>query len=310
MLSWLKSLFARLAARRLLSGVDVASYQGPPGQWAGAAGNISWAAVKITELEPGGVRYVNPDARADWDYLASNGKLRIGYLFCHPSVSAADTVDFFVTELRGLGLKPGDGVAIDLEVTDGLGPEAVSSWAADVTARLRRALDRHPVVYTYLSFAEAGNCAGLGGYPLWISNPSRPAGRPQVPAPWRTWAIHQYSITGSIDRDVANYSSRAAMAAALGVPPAAPRLLEDSMLVNSGANADTPVALPNGAKSVRLAAISPTTVHVQFTGSQVQKLGLSWDHAETLQVPAGAQALRVFRPADGNPDVLVSLAVS
>ncbi len=206
------------AAARTLPGVDVSSFQGTPGQWRGEAGNISWAAVKITELEPNGNHYVNPDAAADWSYLRQARKGRIGYLFGHPSVNAAATVSFFVTELTRLGLENGDGVMLDLEVTDGRGPAEVDAWAAAVMADLKKALGREPVVYTFISFAQEGNCAHLGGYPLWIADPSRPAGHPEVPAPWTRWAIHQYSITSPIDRDVANYPTLAAMAAALGKP--------------------------------------------------------------------------------------------
>ena len=208
----------------LLHGVDVASYQGTPGQWSGAAGKISWAAVKFTELQPpaGGpapVPYVNPDAAADWAYLEKHKLGRIAYLFGHPSVSATASVELFASEVRKVGLAAGDGIALDLEVTNGRGPAEVDAWAAEVMAELEKRYDRKPVLYTYLSFAEAGNCAHLGKYPLWISNPSRPAGKPQVPAPWKTWAIHQYSTTsGQIDRDVANYASLAAMEAALGKP--------------------------------------------------------------------------------------------
>lgn len=229
MFTWLRRLIHRApgggtgaasaqssSATGTLPGVDVASYQGTPSQWRGLAGSISWAAVKITELQPGGTRYVNPDAGADWSYLHRAGHGRIGYLFGHPSASASQTVSFFVGELRKLGLKDSDGVALDLETTDGRGPSAVSAWAADVLADLKRQLGRDPVVYTYISFAEDGNCAGLGRYPLWISDPSSSAGHPRVPAPWHNWAIHQYSITGQIDKDVARYPDLAAMAAALG----------------------------------------------------------------------------------------------
>ena len=84
----------------------MSSCRGVPGAWRGAAGNISWAAVKLTELEPGGTRYVNPDAAADWTWLRRNGKYRIAYVFGHPSVSAAETVDYFLAELGKLGLSP------------------------------------------------------------------------------------------------------------------------------------------------------------------------------------------------------------
>ena len=116
MLSWLRSMTD--TARRLLTGVGVSSCRGAPGAWRGAAGNISWA-VKLTELEPGGTRYVDPDAAADWTWLRRDGKYRIAYVFGHPSVSAAETVDYFLAELGKLRLEPSDGVALDPEVTDG-----------------------------------------------------------------------------------------------------------------------------------------------------------------------------------------------
>jgi GH25 family lysozyme M1 (1,4-beta-N-acetylmuramidase) len=201
---------------RLLRGVDVSSFQGLPGNWKHEAGPISWAAVKITELEPNGVHYVNPDAAADWAYLDRQNLNRVAYLFGHPSVNAGDTVTFFLSQLHRLGLRDEDGIALDLEVTDGLGPAAVAAWARNVAGQLHHRTGRRPVIYTFLSFAESGNCAGLGSYPLWIADPSSPAGHPRVPGPWRHWTMHQHSITGSIDRDVAKFDSLAAMRAGLG----------------------------------------------------------------------------------------------
>lgn len=206
------------AASHLLAGVDVSSYQGPPSTWRATAGAIRWAAVKLTELQPGGVQYVNPDAKADWDYLASHKLGRVAYLFGHPSVGALATVEFFTSHLRPLGLSDADAVMLDLEVTDGLSPGTVDAWASDVLSALEHRLHRRPLVYTYLSFAEAGNTASLHAYPLWISDPSSPAGHPRVPAPWKHWTIHQYSISGAIDRDVAHFPSLVAMGDALGKP--------------------------------------------------------------------------------------------
>jgi GH25 family lysozyme M1 (1,4-beta-N-acetylmuramidase) len=221
MLDRMREMVGRTATH-LLPGVDVASYQGTPGQWTGEAGKISWAAVKFTELQPAApapVPYVNPDAAADWAYLHEHKLGRMAYLFAHPSVSVAATVDLFASEARKLGLADEDAIAVDLEVTDGRGPAAVDAWSGELLAELEKRYERKPVLYTYISFAEAGNCAHLAKYPLWISNPAQPAGKPQVPPPWTTWAIHQYSTTsGQIDRDVADYPSIAAMAAALGKP--------------------------------------------------------------------------------------------
>jgi hypothetical protein len=198
-----------------LKGVDVSAFQETPATWRDKAGAIAWGGVKISELSTSGP-YVSPVAAADWTFLAAHGKARIGYLFGHPGTSVAATVSLFTGELAKLGLGDGDGVALDLEVTDGQPPGHVAAWAGQVLAELEHQLDRVPVLYTYLSFARAGNCAGLGGYPLWISDPSSPAGSPRIPGPWSRWAIHQHSITGSIDRDLAAYGSLAGMRGALG----------------------------------------------------------------------------------------------
>jgi lysozyme len=217
-----RTLLARLRSvvnlpvRRMLRGVDVSSFQGRPAQWKARAGRFAWAAVKITELEPNGTRYVNPDAAADWAFLHRQQKMRVAYLFGHPSVSAAHTVSFFLAEIHKLGLHDDDAIALDIEVTDGLSPAAVDAWCVRVTSELRHKTMRHPVVYTFLSFAEAGNTRRLGHLPLWIADPSSRRGHPRVPPPWKTWTMHQYNITGSIDRDVAKFTSRAKMAAALG----------------------------------------------------------------------------------------------
>lgn len=230
-----------------IRGVDVASFQGIPGQWKGAAGNIDFAAVKFTELGVTGTRYVNPDAAADWAWLKQQGKARIAYLFAHPATSAAATVELFAFELGRLGFGAGDVIAIDLETADGEPPSRVATWTAQVAELLAGTLDRIPVLYTFLDFAESGNCAGLGHLPLWIADPSRAPGHPRVPAPWSKWAIHQYAITGGIDRDVADYSTAAAMTAALGKQEV------DMPLTKADAhkvwNTDGTVASPTGDKA-------------------------------------------------------------
>lgn len=196
-------------------GVDVSSFQGLPRDWAAKAGPIDWAAVKFTELQPSGHQYVNPDAAADWQYLGSQKLGRIAYLFGHPSTDAAATVALFTRYLHQAGLTDTDGVCLDLETSDGHSPSSVASWARDVMGRLQTGFDRKPILYTFRSFAEAGNCSGLASYPLWIADPSSTAGHPHVPPPWSTWAIHQYAITGSIDRDV-TAGSKAELTALVG----------------------------------------------------------------------------------------------
>ena len=122
---------------------------------------------------------------------------------------------FFVGEARRLGIRDDDMVSLDHEVTDGKTPGEVSAYARDVLSYLEHDLDRIPIPYTFLNFAETGNCEGMGGYPLWIADPDSPEGKPRVPAPWKGWAIHQFGQT-TIDRDICAYKSAEHMAQVLG----------------------------------------------------------------------------------------------
>lgn len=249
----------------MLPGIDVASFQGAPGRWQPLAGKISWAAVKWTELSSTGP-YVDPDAKADWAALGAMGAGRIAYLFGHPSSGVTATVDLFLSVLRPV-LAGEDGVVLDLEVSDGLAAGAVSAWARAVCALLERETGRTPLLYTFRSFALAGNCAGLGHLPLWIADPDHPAGKPDVPGPWKSWAIHQYK-DAPLDRDVANYPSLAAMRAALGKPAPRPKPAptEDDMpqLMKPGQGSVTPVSIPAGRTKLVLTPETEATVGVQF----------------------------------------------
>jgi lysozyme len=202
-----------------IKGIDLASYQGEPRQWVHepAAQGMEWAAVKFTEVSPQGV-YDNPTAKADWDYLWEHKLGRVAYLFAHPSASVQHTLDAFKAMTGKLGLLPEDGVAVDLEVTDGLSPAAVASFARELCAALAATYGRRPIVYTNLDTARRGNCEGLENYFLWIANPGRPAGLPEVPGPWKDWFAQQYNLAPPVDQDVAHFSSLAAMQAAMGAP--------------------------------------------------------------------------------------------
>lgn len=200
----------------MLPGVDLANWQGPPSDWRPQAGAISCAAVKFSQYDPDGTRSVNEDAAADWADLKARSKGRIAYLYGRPSSSVTGTVALFASVARDLGLEDGDGIAVDIEVNDGLSPPRVAAWMADLTGLLAREFGRKILCYSFLSFIWAGNLAGCGHLPLWLADPSAPAGHPTVPLPWTTFAIHQWAITGPIDRDLANFGSLDAMRAALG----------------------------------------------------------------------------------------------
>jgi Glycosyl hydrolases family 25 len=201
-----------------IKGIDLASWQGAPGEWKNdqASHGIYWAGVKFTEVSPGGV-YQNPDAKADWDFLYEHDLGRIAYLFAHPAAGVAATVAAFRTMTSALGLLPADGVAVDLEVSDGMSPAAVASWAREVLAELEAVYGRRIILYANDGFIEGGFCEGLENYLLWVAAVTTP-GLPYVPPPFADWFAHQFSLAPPVDQDVAHFSTLSAMRAAMGSP--------------------------------------------------------------------------------------------
>jgi lysozyme len=188
----------------MLKGIDVSSYQGAV-DWDGwKRKGLGFAVAKATE----GRTIRDSQFARNWSELRRVGLVRGAYHFAHPGNDANAEADFFLGAVRPRGLEGGDLLVLDLEVTDGRSAAHVSSWARTWCSRVAKAVGCDPVVYTYLSFAQEGNCAGLGGHPLWIADPSRTAGKPRVPAPWKTWLLHQYDVD-PVDADVANVSMAA-----------------------------------------------------------------------------------------------------
>ncbi len=223
----------------MLRGTDISHYQN-----AIPAGDFT--ILKATE----GLSSNDPDFSHWWKTLGSRGELRGAYHFAHPGNSSASEAAHFLSVVRAAGLKPGDMLVLDHETSGGSAAHD-AAWARDWCARVESAVGFSPVVYTFLSFAREGRCAGLGDRPLWIADPSAPVGHPRVPAPWSKWVMHQYSETGGIDHDVFN-GTRADWLALGGqhvTPHPDPTPLEDDMptgLLTDGQNAVTPIALPRG----------------------------------------------------------------
>lgn len=181
--------------------IDVSNFQGQY-DWNAAKAQVPGLAGGIAKLTEG-TTFVDADAGHNWSALAGLGLVRGGYHFGHPGESASAQVQAFLGEASKLGLTTRDILALDLEVNDGRTAADVASWAQAFMTGLKAARPHNPVlVYTMVSFATGGECAGLGRYPLWLAFPA--ASAPQPPPPWARWTFWQWGTRNGVDADAFN----------------------------------------------------------------------------------------------------------
>ncbi|GAA2852643.1 hypothetical protein GCM10010517_10350 [Streptosporangium fragile] len=182
----------------MLHGIDVSNWQGAVDWDAHARAGVSFAFAKASE----GSTFADRWFGANWNGMRESWIVCGAYHFARPAGDPEEQAAHFLrTVQRAGGLRRGDLLALDLETTDRMPAVKVARfahrWCQVVTARA----GIKPVIYTYASFAQKGNCAGLEDHPLWIAAPDDPRGRPEVPGPWRGWTIHQHAHS-PLDRNI------------------------------------------------------------------------------------------------------------
>lgn len=181
----------------MINGADVSNWQGAF-SWTGRG--LSFGFAKATE----GTTFVDEQFTRNWAQMKAHGLVRGAYHFAHPANDATIEAEHFLTVVRARGLEPNDLLALDLEANDGRSAAAVAAWARTWCSHVQQRTGIRPLVYTFISFARGGYCAGLGSYPLWIAAPDYATGKPPMPlGPWSTWAVHQYSDS-PYDKDVSH----------------------------------------------------------------------------------------------------------
>ena len=180
-----------MASQTVVQGIDVSSWQGSF-DWPAWRGKVGFAMAKATE----GDAITDPDFGTNWGGMwgmqPDHRFVRFAYSYFHPSLDPVAQAAHLVATVKGHGLEPGDNFVCDLEVNDGLAPKAVAGRAAAFLHEVNSLAPGHRVlVYTMPAFAEAGNCAGLGGWYLWLADYLVPA--PTAPAPWDRATFWQYT---------------------------------------------------------------------------------------------------------------------
>lgn len=179
-----------------IKGVDVASYQSTTYDLTG----LDFVFVKATE----GTSYVNPKMAAQAKRARDAG-LVVGFYHFQVRGNPEAQAAYFLSKA---GARPGEILACDWESSaDGTYP---SNEEKDrfIKECKRLAPQHRTVLYCNRDFWLNRDRTSYAGDGLWIADPSAPEGNPRVK---HAWLYHQYSITGGIDRNVANFPTRDAL---------------------------------------------------------------------------------------------------
>lgn len=194
-------------------GEDRSSFQ-QVGSW----GGDMFAFAKATE----GTGWSDPTFAQNWANAAAEGKVRGAYHFFHPADSAAGQAAFFMAAVKAHGLRAGDVLIADVEISagadgmEGYGTERAASRAHTGLLALPRGFTAEAVGSGALQFLQAVQAAAgpqckvliysslfmaqnqlaqCSGYPLFLAYY---AGAPASNvAPWRSWTFWQNGATGS-----------------------------------------------------------------------------------------------------------------
>jgi lysozyme len=189
-------------------GIDVSAHNHDGGvaiDWKSArAAGVRFVFVKATEGSGrASAASTNSWFKKDWSGAKAAGIARGAYHFArprYPMTTAASDARAFVAVLKAQGGTGELAPALDVEVTGGLSPAALSSWIDGWLREATRLLGRRPAIYSGRGFwtSYLGDTTKFKSYPLWMANHTKASAPVALPGGWGAWSYWQYSATGKI----------------------------------------------------------------------------------------------------------------
>jgi GH25 family lysozyme M1 (1,4-beta-N-acetylmuramidase) len=165
-----------VSAAKSLRGPDVSSFQHPNGaaiHWKKVRkSGRTFAIVKATE----GTTYTNPYFAKDYSAAGAAGLVRGSYHFARPATPIVSTA---VAQAKAFAARVGTVTsektlppALDLEVTGGLNPSQLVTWAQAFLLKMRALTGRTPMLYTYPYFwsSDVNDPSAFKRFPLWMAS--------------------------------------------------------------------------------------------------------------------------------------------
>jgi hypothetical protein len=188
----------------MIKGQDWSSYQSSTPDLTG----LDFAFTKVTE----GLSYINTRWVKQRDHAKAAGLVWGAYHYPHMSNDPKAEADYFLSQVAW---KPDDLIVLDWEGYDtanaGVSNARKLAYRDAWLKYVKGKMPGYKVgMYCNLDYWRNLDTTSNCGDFLWIATGNLPAGKPGISY---AWTIHQYSTADNIDHDVANFSSRAAMAA-------------------------------------------------------------------------------------------------
>ena len=200
----------------MTAGIDVAWPQGANYDWRQWAGRIQFGMCKATEDET----LIDPYFEENWNAMWSMDSRmpRFAYHEFHAGQRPAVQAQHLVETVRARGLLPGDNLVAVFETSAGnagIAPHVVAEKGVQFLHYVNEfAPGHHVLAYSDPAYIEAGNCAGMGPWPLWVADYG--VEQPAVPSPWDRWTMWQCGDS-PVDQDRFN-GDEAALMAFCGMP--------------------------------------------------------------------------------------------
>jgi lysozyme len=180
------------ATGTVLQGVDVSTYDGTVDWPTAKASGIAFAIAKATE----GVSLQDDQFSTNWPAMKQNGVVRGAYHFFHCDDDPSTQASFYLGVVGTL--QPGDLPPV-LDFEDASCPASTAiSLAVEWLDAVASSTGTLPILYCSPGFISGlDDPSALAGHAqLWVADwgPSCP----ELPTPFTTWPIWQYSATGTV----------------------------------------------------------------------------------------------------------------
>jgi len=188
---------------QMIYGVDVSAYQPINFPLVTPSDNhpVDFAIIKITEgMSTTAGQGYNTKWVSQRQWARDHGLVVGFYHFARPG-DMVSQADHFLSQIN---LAPGDVLAFDWEDT-GVTNAQKDAWISYVQGR---APGHKVILYCNKDFWLNRDRTSFAGDGLWIATGGIPAGSPGIKSPW---LVHQYSTSGNLDHDVAQFAGRADM---------------------------------------------------------------------------------------------------